>query len=433
MFDIENYNREIESLFRRFPSYQRVGASAYKEGLDTMINFDNFMGNPHKKYLTIHVAGTNGKGSVSHMLTSALISCGAKVGLYTSPHLIDFRERIKVNGQMISKEDVLSFLNLYRSFMEEHNPSFFEITTAMAFDYFKKEGVDIAVIETGLGGRLDSTNIVNPLVSVITNIAMDHCEYLGFTISAIAREKGGIIKENVPIVVGEYTKTTKDIFETIADEKGSPLIFSQDYVYRDVRASDYDIDLEGDYQTHNLRCVLTTLKVLSRNPSFLKVVGEGWSDDNIRAGLKNITTSTGLRGRWEYLSYKPIVVCDTGHNVNGLSYVFSQLRRQNFRRLFCLVGFVADKDIDKILGLMPQVAYYFFTQAKIERAMDANLLATKSRVAGLEGEVCSSVEEALFRFKSFCKEDDLLFIGGSTFIVGEAIAFFEKNDNFFAI
>lgn len=432
MFDLEKYNKKIEYIFNQFPSYQKVGKVAYKEGLDTMLLFDKKLHKPHKNYLTIHVAGTNGKGSVSHMLASSLMSCGVKVGLYTSPHLVDFRERIKVNGEMIPKEDVLAFLEDNDSFISEQSPSFFEITTAMAFDYFNKANVDIAVIETGLGGRLDSTNIISPMISVITNIAIDHCEHLGYTISAIAKEKGGIIKTNTPVVVGEYTRSTRDIFESIADQKGSLLIFSQESSYANVSLDDYELDLYGEYQVHNLRTVLTTLKILSRNPTFTRVVGDGWSDNNIREGLKKVIKQTGFRGRWEYLSKEPPIVCDTGHNVNGLSYVFTQLRKQSFKRLFCVIGFVADKELDKIVGLLPNSAYYLFTQPKIERALDARVLAERCRSVGLEGEVMLTTELAIERFKSFYKEGDLLFIGGSNFIVGEAILFFEKNVNFFA-
>lgn len=432
MFDSDKYNEEIEYIFRQFPSYQQVGKIAYKEGLETMIEFDRRLGHPQRDYPVIHVAGTNGKGSVSHMLTSALMSCGVRVGLYTSPHLLDFRERIKVNGVMISKEEVLNFLVKWRPFMIEQKPSFFEITTAMAFDHFRRERVDIAVIETGLGGRLDSTNIVTPLVSVITNIALDHTEQLGNTLSAIASEKAGIIKHSVPVVIGEYTTSTKEIFENVANQKGAHIVFSQDSLFSEIKATDYELDLTGDCQTHNLRCVLTTLSVLSLNPTFINVVGEGWSDDNIRNGLKSTAMATGLRGRWEYLSKEPPVVCDTGHNVNGLTMVFSQLRRQRYKRLFSIVGFVADKDIEKIVGLLPADSYFFFTQAKIARALNAEILASKCKSVGLKGEVCPSVESAIIRFKEIYKEGDYLFIGGSTFIVAEAIEFFEKNTNYFA-
>ncbi len=433
--DQERYNELIEHIFKQFPSYQSVGKIAYKEGLETMKEFDKLLEHPHKYYPIIHVAGTNGKGSVSHMTASALMSCGLKVGLYTSPHLIDFRERIKINGEMISKEAVYDFLSdkKIKMFMSDNSPSFFEITTALAFDYFKKQRVDIAVIETGLGGRLDSTNITDPIICMITNIALDHCDQLGFTISAIAMEKAGIIKHSVPVVISEYTPTTKEIFERVAEERGAPIIFAQDSVFKDIKSSDYELDLKGDCQTNNLRCVLTALSVLSNSSSFLKMAGEGWSDENIRDGLKRSAKATGLRGRWEYLSDNPPVVCDTGHNVHGLTTVFSQLRRESCKRLFCLIGFVADKDIEKILGLLPHSAYYLFTQASLPRALAANELEKRCKSAGLEGELCESVESALRRYKQIYKEGDLLFIGGSTFIVGEAIDFFEKNDNFFAI
>ena len=432
MVDLNKYNKEIEWIFNRFPSYQRVGNRAFKPGLESMIEFDKLLGSPHKKFMTVHVAGTNGKGSVSHMLASVFASAGLKTGLYTSPHLIDFRERIRINGEMISKEEVLEFIEKRREFMIEHETSFFEITTAMAFDHFARNSVDIAVIETGLGGRLDSTNIVNPLVSVITNIALDHCEQLGSTVSAIAGEKAGIIKHSVPVVIGEHTTSTREVFENVASEKGALIIFSQESVFADIKASDYELDLTGDCQTHNLRCVLTTLSVLSMNPNFINLVGDGWSDENIRNGLKKTAIATGLRGRWEFLSKNPPVVCDTGHNVNGLTMVFSQLRRQKFKRLFSIIGFVADKDIEKMVGLLPTVSYFFFTQARIPRALNAGILAAKCHSIGLQGEACQSVEESIRRFKEICKEGDFLFIGGSTFIVGEAIEFFEKNENFFA-
>lgn len=432
MFDQSKYNQEIENLFKQFPSYQQVGSIAYKEGLETMREFDNILGHPHRNYPVIHIAGTNGKGSVSHMLASVFMKFGLKTALYTSPHLLDFRERIKIDGEMISKEDVYEFIIRNKEFMNSNKPSFFEITTAMAFDYFSKQKVDIALIETGLGGRLDSTNIVHPWLSIITNIGLDHCEQLGSTISAIALEKGGIIKDNVPVVVGEHNSTTKSIFEKFAAERGAKILFSGLYRFKDVKLSDYEIDLKGDYQVNNLRTVLTALYVLAQNKIFLNLAGKGWSDNNIKEGLKTAAFSTGLRGRWEILNKNPQVICDTGHNVHGLTLVFSQLRKQKFARLFSIVGFVADKDIEKIIGLLPQTSYYYFTQAKIPRALNADVLTKRCVAAGLEGESTVSVEEAIKKFRSICREDDLLFIGGSTFIVAEAIEFFEKNENFFA-
>lgn len=432
MINEEKYNQEIEQLFKQFPSYQQVGSIAYKEGLETMSEFDSLLGHPHRKFPVIHIAGTNGKGSVSHMLASVFMKLGLKTALYTSPHLLDFRERIKVDGKMISKEDVYEFLITHKGFMNRIKPSFFEITTALAFDYFAKQKVDIAVIETGLGGRLDSTNIVHPWLSIITNIGLDHCEQLGSTITAIALEKGGIIKENVPVVIGEHNATTKDIFEKFAAERGSKILFSKLYRFKEIKLSDYELDLKGDYQVNNLRTVLTALYVLSQNQSFLSLVGKGWSDLNIKEGLKTAAASTGLRGRWETLNVNPLVICDTGHNVHGLSVVFSQLRKQTFLRLFSIIGFVADKDIEKIMGLLPVSSYFYFTQANIPRALDAKLLAKRCKSVGLQGEVALSVEEAILKFRSVCKEGDLLFIGGSTFIVAEAIEFFEKNENFFA-
>lgn len=432
MFDTDKYNEELEYIFNQFPSYQQVGKVAYKPGIETMTDFDKQLGSPHKKYATIHIAGTNGKGSVSHMLASVLAQTGAKVGLYTSPHLNDFRERIKINGEMVSKEFVLDFILKWKSYMLEKKPSFFEITTAMAFDYFAKEKVDIAVIETGLGGRLDSTNVISPMLSIITNIALDHCEHLGYTLGEIAREKAGIIKAGTPVVIGEALNSTKAVFERVADDKGSLIVYAQSSLFKDILASDYELDLKGEYQTHNIRTVLTSLSLLAQNPQFLKIVGEGWSDDNIRLGLRFAARNTSLRGRWEYLSQNPPVICDTGHNANGLKIVFSQLRRQKYKRLFIILGFVADKDLDKIVGILPKVAYYFFTQASISRALDSNVLASRCRGVDLDGMVVPTVAGAIREYKKIFKEGDLLFIGGSTFVVAEAIEFFEKNDNFFA-
>ncbi|MBP6064071.1 MAG: bifunctional folylpolyglutamate synthase/dihydrofolate synthase [Bacteroidales bacterium] len=432
MFDIDSYSREIENLFNQFPSYQRVGKEAYKPGLESMLRFDNALGNPHKKFMSIHVAGTNGKGSVAHMIAAVLQKTGAKIGLYTSPHLTDFRERIRINGEMVSREFVYDFLLKWKPFMEENKPSFFEITTAMAFDYFAKEGVDIAVIETGLGGRLDSTNIITPILSVITNIALDHCEQLGNTLGEIAREKAGIIKYNVPVIVGEVLYSTRPVFVRKAKEMESKIIFAQEDKYKDVKIADYNLDLKGEYQNVNIRTVLTALYQLSINDKFQNLIHNNWSDALIREALQNVAVSTGLRGRWEYLISNPPVLCDTGHNANGLEFVFAQLRSLKPKRLFIILGFVADKKLDAIMGMMPHNAYYFLTQAKIPRALDANILAERVFKLGIKGEVKPSVEEAINSFKKVQKEGDLLFIGGSNFIVAEAINFFENKPDFFA-
>lgn len=430
--DDKLYKSEIDFIFKQFPSYQKVGKIAYKEGLEGMTDFDKALGSPHKKFPVIHIAGTNGKGSVSHMMAAILQKCGAKTGLYTSPHLIDFRERIKINGEMISRENTLDFLLKWKSYILENKPSFFEITTAMAFDHFAKEKVDIAVIETGLGGRLDSTNIVTPILSIITNIALDHCEQLGFTLGDIAREKAGIIKPNVPVVVGEALPSTAEIFLRKGEEENSPVIFAQKSLFREVLASDYQLDLKGDYQTHNIRTLLTALSVLGENRKFLEIAGERWSDATIREALKTAAASTGLRGRWETLSRNPLIICDTGHNANGLKIVFSQLRRQSVKRLFIALGFVADKDLNTIIGLLPQNAYYFFTQARIERALDARELAARAFSLGYKGEIVSQIPEIFSKYREMFREGDLLFIGGSTYVVAEALEFFEKNPNFFA-
>lgn len=432
MVDLNKYNKEIEWIFNRFPSYQRVGNRAFKPGLESMIEFDKLLGSPHKKFMTVHVAGTNGKGSVSHMLASVFASAGLKTGLYTSPHLIDFRERIRINGEMISKEEVLEFIEKRREFMIEHETSFFEITTAMAFDHFARNSVDIAVIETGLGGRLDSTNIITPELSIITNIAMDHCEYLGYTLPEIAFEKGGIIKDGVPVVVGEVLNNTRPIFDKISVERGSPLTYAQESRFKDVMPSDYEVDLKGDYQIHNIRTVLAALNVIGHNHKFTMLCGSGWSDLSIREGIKNAAKNTGLRGRWEKLFETPEVICDTGHNANGLRIVFAQLRKKKFNRLIILLGFVAEKDLEKIFGYMPRNAYYLFAQASTERALDSEKLTQRCKNLGFQGESHPSVESALMKYKAIYRDGDLLFIGGSTFIVADAIFFLENNIDFFA-
>ncbi len=430
--DENTYRKEIDNIFRQIPSYQKVGDIAYKEGLDGMIEFDKALGSPHRKFPSIHIAGTNGKGSVSHMISAVLQKTGAKTGLYTSPHLIDFRERIKIDGQMISKESALDFLLKWKSFIEEKKPSFFEITTAMAFDYFAREKVDIAVIETGLGGRLDSTNIISPLISIITNISKDHCNHLGYTLGEIAREKAGIIKSHTPLVVGEAIASTAAIFNERAAELNSPVVYAQKSLFRQVLASDYELDLKGDYQTHNIRTVLTALSILSENRRFKNIVGEKWKDSVIREALKAASKDTGLRGRWETLSENPWIICDTGHNANGLKIVFSQLRRQKAKRFFVALGFVADKDLNAIMGLLPQNAYYFFTQAKIERALNVKELSSRAFSLGYKGEVIAEIPQIFSRYRDIYREGDLLFIGGSSYVVAEAIEFFENNLDFFA-
>lgn len=444
-FDLESYKQELEYIYNQFPMYQQVGRVAYKPGIEGMVKLDQKLGSPHKKFKSVHIAGTNGKGSVSHMIASALQSCGLKTGLYTSPHLTDFRERIKVDGQMVSMEYVYDFLTLNKEFFLKERPSFFEISTALAFSWFAKQEVDVAVIETGLGGRLDSTNILTPMLSIITNIGLDHCEHLGFTLGEIAREKAGIIKPGVPVVIGEAEASTRNIFKIKAKESASKILFAQDYIYKDVKASEYNLDLLGDYQNMNIRTVLTSLAVLGTLPEFVKFfdsdsaedLPEGvsrpvWSDENIRTGLSNAAKNTGLRGRWEIMCTEPKVICDTGHNAHGLKHVFEQLRKEvppeSGKRLFIILGFVADKDLAPILGLLPENAFYIFTQAQISRALNADELAKRCFSVGLEGEVKHSVKEAVDYFCSVHKSNDVLFIGGSTYIVAEAITYLEGND-----
>lgn len=443
-FDLKAYKQELEYIYNQFPMYQQVGKVAYKPGIEGMIKLDTKMGSPHNQFKTIHVAGTNGKGSVSHLIAAALQSCGLKTALYTSPHLADFRERIKVNGEMVSMEFVYDFLTLHKEFFLEHRPSFFEISTSMAFSWFAQQEVDVAVIETGLGGRLDSTNIISPLLSVITNIGLDHCEHLGYTLGEIAREKAGIIKPGVPVVIGEADASTKNIFKLKAKESNSKIVFAQDHIFKDVMAVQYNLDLLGDYQNMNIRTVLTALAILGGLPSFEQLFVQKnsnklsaqlkqaeWSDENIRNGLSSAAKLTGLRGRWEIICTEPKIICDTGHNAHGLKYVFEQLRREvkpdSGQRLFIILGFVAEKDLGPILGLLPENAFYIYTQAQISRALNAQDLAKKCSSVGLEGAVKSSVKEAVDYFCSVQKSDDVLFIGGSTYIVAEAIIYLEGN------
>ncbi len=444
--DVELYNRELEHIYTRFPMYQQAGRVAYKPGLDGMRALDNHISNPHRNFPTVHVAGTNGKGSVSHMIASALQSCGLRTGLYTSPHLTDFRERVKIDGEMVTKEFVYEFLTSNKEFFESENPSFFEITTALAFEWFSKQEVDVAVIETGLGGRLDSTNIISPLLSVITNIGMDHCEHLGYTLGEIAREKAGIIKPDTPVVIGEADAAIRNIFKIKADECSSRIIFAEDYLYKDVKAEEFGLDLKGIYQDQNIRTVLTALAVLGEINAFRSLFDTAgcdspgknatrcWNDRNIRRGLRCAAKNTGLRGRWEVLGEDPFIVCDTGHNAHGLKYVFAQLEREVSKRegtrLFIIIGFVAEKDLGPVLGLMPQQAYYLFTKAQISRALDAELLAKQCLAVGLEGEVKESVAEALEYFRDICTPSDTLFIGGSTFVVAEALTYIENHPGF---
>lgn len=433
-FSQEEYDRELNYIFNQFPLYQRVGKVAYKPGIETMIDLDKRFDSPHKNYITIHIAGTNGKGSVSHMIASALHSLGFKTGLYTSPHIIDFRERVKVNGKIITKEFVFNFLTQNRELFYDLKPSFFEITTLMAFEYFKDQSVDIAVIETGLGGRLDSTNIINPILSIITNIGLDHCEHLGYSLQEIANEKAGIIKPNTPVVIGEYLASTKEIFINRANELNSKITFAQDLHFKEVKVSAYKMDLRGDYQIKNLKTVLSAIAQLSISNTFLELSKRRsveWNLEKIGYGIENAAKHTGLRGRWEIISESPTIICDTGHNAHGLKYVFSQLERVREsdgkkRRLYLIIGFVAEKDLDPIVKMMPLDGIFVLTKAKIERALDEKELFNICINLGLNSESFPNVRESLENVLNKAERDDIIFIGGSTFIVAEALQYFDS-------
>ncbi len=405
-----NYKETLNWLFAQLPMYQLQGVSAYKKDLTNTILLANHLGNPEDKIKSIHVAGTNGKGSTSSMIASVLQEAGYKVGLYTSPHLKDFRERIKINGIEISEDFVVDFIDKNKVFFEDNELSFFEMTVGLAFDYFVKENIDIAVIEVGMGGRLDSTNIITPLISVITNIGLDHTQFLGNTLEAIAFEKAGIIKPNIPVVVGEYTHETKPVFLAKSNECRSVIYFASDLV-KEI----YPSTLLGDYQVHNIKTVIQTIRVLQSQKEF--VIPEV----KLRVGLMHVVKNTGLQGRWQQIQNNPIVICDTAHNSHGLKIVLNQIKKEKFDNLFFVLGFVNDKNLDDILSLFPKKAKYFFCKPNIQRGLNADLLLQKATEYGLNGIICNSVPEA---YKSALKESserDFIYIGGSTFVVAEIL------------
>lgn len=387
--------------------YQRQGKTAFKKDLTNTLVFEEHLQNPHSKFKSIHVAGTNGKGSTSHMIASILQDAGYKVGLYTSPHLKDFRERIKVNGIMISEEEVIDFISKNKSFLEKQGLSFFEMTVGLAFYYFAKAKVDIAVVEVGLGGRLDSTNIITPEVSVITNIGYDHTQFLGETLPEIAFEKAGIIKENVPVVIGEKQTEVIDVFVKAAKERNAPLVFAEDLV-----SEAYRTDLLGSYQQKNSKTAVAAIRLLNKFEI---------NDTNIKTGLLSIIKNTGLLGRWQLLQEQPKVICDTAHNKEGLTHVLVQLLKEKFEKLHIVLGVVNDKNLDTILSMFPKQAFYYFCKPNIPRGLDASDLERKASEFDLNGKVYESVKEA---YKSAVKEavkDDLIFVGGSTFVVAEVV------------
>ena len=409
-----DYQETINWMFNQLPMYQLQGASAYKKDLTNTHLLIDYLDNPQEKIKCIHVAGTNGKGSTSHMLASILQEAGYKVGLYTSPHLKDFRERIKINGPdasgEISEEFVSDFINKHKAFFEANDMSFFEMTVGLAFDYFAKEKVDIAIIEVGMGGRLDATNIIMPLVSVITNIGLDHTQFLGNTLDAIAFEKAGIIKPIIPVVIGEYTPETKVVFLAKAKECHSEIYFASDLI-----SENYPSDLIGEYQMHNKKTVSQTIAILNEQKEFQITT------ENIKSGLLHVVKNTGLQGRWQQLGKFPKVICDTAHNKNGLQIVLKQIQKEEFDDLHIILGVVNDKDLNEILPLFPKNALYYFCKPNIPRGLEASILEKKAIIFGLKGEVYNSVTAAYQKAKQNAAKSDLIFIGGSTFVVAEIL------------
>jgi len=430
-----NYSKTLKYLYERLPMYQRQGKAAYKNNLDNTLFLDDFFNHPHRNYKTIHIAGTNGKGSVSHMLAAVLQSAGYKTGLYTSPHLKDFRERIRINGKMISEESVVDWVEKYpvNNNLWNIEPSFFELTVAMAFDYFAEQKVDVAIIEVGLGGRLDSTNVINPEVSVITNIGLDHTNLLGNTLQEIATEKAGIIKDSVPVVIGNWQNETAKIFEDFAVKRKTQLFYADkefDVEYSMLGLDgkqimnftqkgkpefpDLKLDLLGNYQLKNIPAVLKTVDILNK---------KGWdiSKQQIYSGLANVSKTTGLMGRWQIIGHNPQIVCDTGHNVDGIKAIVSQIENTAYENLHIVFGVVEDKNPDEILELLPQKATYYFAKANIPRAFDEKKLTFKAWKNGLTGDSYLSVSEAFVAAKKSAGKNDLVFVGGSTFVVSEIL------------
>lgn len=405
-----NYQETTAWMFNQLPMYQLQGASAYKKDLTNTHLLINHLGNPHQNLKFIHVAGTNGKGSTSHMLASILQEAGYKVGLYTSPHLKDFRERIKINETEITEDFVCDFIHSNKAFFENNDISFFEMSVGLAFAYFEKEKVDIAVIEVGMGGRLDATNIITPLASVITNIGLDHTQFLGNTLELVAFEKAGIIKAEIPVIIGEYTTETKKVFLAKAKENNAPIYFAADLISENLPS-----DLLGDYQIHNKKTVLQTIKILNQQTEF-KI-----NQHNIESGLLNVVKNTGLLGRWQQLSTNPKVICDTGHNKNGLEIVLNQIKKEKFEQLHIVLGVVNDKDLDEVLPLFPKNAIYYFCKPNIPRGLDATILATKATEFELKGKTYNSVSDAYHSAKENASANDFIYIGGSTFVVAEIL------------
>lgn len=402
------YKETTDWMFSQLPMFQMQGASAYKKDLTNTHLLVEHLKHPETKFKSIHVAGTNGKGSTSSMIASILQEAGYKVGLYTSPHLKDFRERIRINGEMISEDFVVDFISENKSFFEANQLSFFEMTVGLAFDYFAKEQVDVTVIEVGMGGRLDSTNVITPLVSVITNIGFDHTQFLGDTLPKIATEKAGIIKSNIPVVIGEYSEETKPVFLDKAKFENAPLYFAQDNP-----EVAYECALLGDYQVHNKKTVIQAIDLLKSEFNI--------DENHIKLGLKNVIRNTGLLGRWQILNKAPFTVCDSAHNSHGLRIVLNQIQKHSFETLHVILGVVNDKDLDSILPLFPKNAKYYFCKPNVPRGLDAEILKQKASDFGLLGKVFNSVSEAYEEAVNSAKDSDFIYIGGSTFVVAEIV------------
>lgn len=428
-----NYSQTLEFLFSSLPAYEQTGASGYKPGLERITSFCRHLGNPQRNFFTVHVAGTNGKGSVSHMIAAVLQQAGYRTGLFTSPHLKDFRERIRVDGEMIPKQKVVNFVDKHHDVMVTSELSFFEMTAALAFDYFAQSDVEVAVIETGLGGRLDATNLIVPVLSVITNIGLEHTALLGDTLQKIAREKAGIIKKSIPVIVGESNPAYNEVFEAVAAENRSKLVYAEQSFTctplgfdddrqrfrllrnRDGRTFDVKLDLRGEYQHHNIVTATAALDFLHEETP-LSISRRAYLE-----GLSDAAANTALLGRWQKLCDTPLTICDTGHNPHSIAYIARQLHAETFDKLYCVVGFVKDKDLAHILPLLPREAHYLFTQAQSERAVPAAELATKAAIYGLHGEVIDTVPHAVERARQLATDADMIFIGGSTYVVGEAL------------
>lgn len=404
-----NYQNTVEWLFAQLPMYQKVGVKALNKSLQPTQRFLSHIGNPHHLFQTVHVAGTNGKGSVSSMIASVLHEQGYKVGLYTSPHLKDFRERIKINGNEIPEQSVIDFVGKYKSYIEENTISFFELTVVMAFDYFAQQEIDIAVIEVGMGGRLDSTNVVTPLLSVITNIGFDHMTVLGNTLGEIAKEKAGIIKRDIPVIIGEKHPETQQIFVQIAQLNEAPIYFAEDDNQTDL----YQTDLKGNYQKKNVQTAQTALRILAQQIDI--------SEESIKKGLTNVVKNTKLLGRWQVLNEKPLVVADTAHNSHGLQQTMRQVIQQDFEKLYIVFGVVDDKDLDVVVDYLPKNAFYFYVRPDIFRGLDAQILADKMQGYGFQGKVCGCVSDGYKKALTNATVHDMIYIGGSTFVVAEIL------------